>query len=105
MTPPTQGVVSLMILGILDRLGAPAPESADYVHAVVEATKQAFGVRDRHVTDPRYMSIDAQSLLAPGALDALAGAIDPRKAKPWGTRTAAGDTVWMGVIDAAGRRG
>jgi gamma-glutamyltranspeptidase/glutathione hydrolase len=103
MTPPTQGVVSLMILGILDRLGPSARESADYVHAVVEATKQAFGVRDRHVTDPRYMSVDPQTLLEPAALDALAGAIDPPKAKPWGTRTAAGDTVWMGVIDAAGR--
>jgi len=103
MTPPTQGVVSLMILGILDRLGPPAAESADYVHAVVEATKQAFGVRDRHVTDPRYMSVHPQSLLASGALAALAGAIDPTRAKPWGTRTAAGDTVWMGVIDAAGR--
>jgi len=103
MTPPTQGVVSLMILGILDRLPAPAPESADYVHAIVEATKQAFAVRDRHVTDPRYMSVDAASLLSHDALDGLACAIDPARAKPWGSRTAAGDTVWMGVIDAGGR--
>ncbi len=103
MTPPTQGVVSLLILGILDRLPAPARESADYVHAIVEATKQAFAVRDRHVTDPRYMSVDAASLLSHDALDGLACAIDMARAKPWGTRTAAGDTVWMGVIDAAGR--
>ena len=103
MTPPTQGVVSLLILGILDRLPAPARESADYVHAIVEATKQAFAVRDRHLTDPRYMSVDAASLLSHDALDGLACAIDMARAKPWGTRTAAGDTVWMGVIDAAGR--
>jgi len=103
MTPPTQGVVSLMILGILDRLGPAAPGSADYVHAIVEATKQAFGVRDRHVTDPRYMSVEAQALLAPEALAGLAGAIDPARAQPWGTRTTAGDTVWMGTIDGQGR--
>ena len=103
MTPPTQGVVSLMILGILERLGAAEPESADFVHGVVEATKQAFRVRDRHVTDPRYMEVDPQSLLADAALARMASAIDPARAAPWGARTAAGDTVWMGAIDAAGR--
>lgn len=103
MTPPTQGVVSLMILGQLDRMPVPAPESADYVHGIVEATKQAFGVRDRHVTDPRYMTVEPQDLLADEALSALAGAVDPARAKPWGARTAAGDTVWMGTIDARGR--
>jgi gamma-glutamyltranspeptidase/glutathione hydrolase len=103
MTPPTQGVVSLMILGQLDRMPVPAPESADYVHGIVEATKQAFGVRDRHVTDPRYMTVEPQDLLADEALTALADAVDPARAKPWGARTAAGDTVWMGTIDARGR--
>ena len=103
MTPPTQGVVSLMILGIVDRLPGPAPESADYVHGIVEATKQAFGVRDRHVTDPRYMGVDPRELLADDALAALVAGIDLGRARPWGSRTAAGDTVWMGVIDGAGR--
>ena len=103
MTPPTQGVVSLMILGIVDRLPPPAPESADYVHGIVEATKQAFGVRDRHVTDPRYMDVDPRDLLTGDALARLARGVDAARAKPWGSRTAAGDTVWMGTIDAAGR--
>ena len=103
MTPPTQGVVSLMILGIVDRLGAVVPESADYVHAIVEATKQAFSVRDRHVTDPRFMETPAAELLADAALAKLAARVDPAIAKPWGSRSAAGDTVWMGVIDAQGR--
>ena len=58
LPPPTQGVVSLLILGILDALdvGATDPMGADYVHLCVEAAKQAFGVRDRHVTDPAYMT-------------------------------------------------
>lgn len=57
MTPPTQGVVSLMILGILDQLKLKqySVDSPEYVHHCVEATKQAFKVRDQHITDPVYM--------------------------------------------------
>jgi len=105
MTPPTQGVVSLLILGILDALNIrEVPQgSADYVHLCVEATKQAFRVRDAQVTDPRYMQVPAQELLAPGHVRSLAQRIDRRHAAPWGGQTQAGDTVWMGVIDGAGR--
>ncbi len=105
LTPPTQGVVSLLILGILDELGIGdvAPASADYVHLCVEATKQAFRVRDRYVTDPAYMSIAAQSLLTREHLRELAAKIDRHHAAPWGTGQGPGDTVWMGVIDGQGR--
>ncbi len=105
MTPPTQGVVSLMILGILDELdvASVAPGSAAYVHLCVEATKQAFAVRDRCVTDPAYMRVDAQSLLAREHLRQLAANIDRQQAAPWGKASAPGDTIWMGVIDGAGR--
>ena len=105
MTPPTQGVVSLLILGILDMLdiGAVPQGSADYVHLCVEATKQAFRVRDRYVTDPRYMKIAAQDLLKAEHVRELAQRIDRHRAEPWGGKTQAGDTIWMGVIDEAGR--
>ncbi len=105
MAPPTQGVISLIILGLLDRVGVAGlePMSADYVHRAVEATKLAFRIRDRYVTDPAYMQVDPQSLLEKGALDALAAEVDLKKAAPWGSKSAAGDTVWMGVIDGEGR--
>jgi gamma-glutamyltranspeptidase/glutathione hydrolase len=105
MTPPTQGVISLLIVGILDALDISAlPQgSADYVHLCVEATKQAFRVRDRYVTDPRYMKVAAQDLLKAENVHALARCIDRRRAEPWGGKTQAGDTIWMGVIDGAGR--
>jgi oxamate amidohydrolase len=103
--PPTQGVVSLMILGMLDALdiGATDANGADYVHLCVEAVKQAFAVRDRHVTDPAYMTQDAQDLLSPDHLHTLASRIDRRHAAPWGDGNGPADTVWMGVIDGAGR--
>jgi oxamate amidohydrolase len=105
MAPPTQGTVSLMILGILERLqlNRVVPDSADYVHLCVEATKQAFRVRDRHITDPAFMTVDPQQLLEPAALDRLAAAIDRDTALPWGAQSSPGDTIWMGAIDAAGR--
>jgi len=105
MPPPTQGVVSLLILGILDRLrlGQVAPDSADYVHLCVEAVKQAFGVRDRYVTDPAYMEVDGQALLAPDRIDALAGRVDRKRAMPWPPGRGPADTVWMGVVDREGR--
>ncbi len=103
--PPTQGLVSLLILGILDTLdiGAVDPASADYVHLCVEGVKQAFGVRDRYVTDPAHMKVDAQSLLDPQQVRALAAAIDRRKAASWGKSKDPADTIWMGVIDSEGR--
>lgn len=103
--PPTQGLVSLSILGVLDRLGVGAldPLSADYVHATVEATKQAFIVRNKHVTDPAYMHVDPQALLNTERLDEMATAVDQQRALDWGGATDPGDTIWMGVIDAEGR--
>jgi gamma-glutamyltranspeptidase/glutathione hydrolase len=73
------------------------------VHLCVEAVKQAFDVRDRHVTDPAYMTLDAQDLLSSEHIRSLAGRVDRRRAAPWGTGRGPADTIWMGVIDGAGR--
>jgi len=103
--PPTQGVLSLMILGILDRVGLErcAVDSADMIHYIVEATKCAFTLRDTHKEALMSPSGDVSGWLAPGALDAHARAIDPLRARPWQSGQGSGDTVWMGVIDHAGR--
>ena len=105
MTPPTQGLVSLLILGILDELGIAdvTPESADYVHLCVEATKQAFQVRDHHVTDPAYMDVTPQALLAREHVQTLAAKINRTRASPWGHGKGPADTVWLGVVDGDGR--
>ena len=104
LVPPTQGVISLAILGILERVGIKQVrvDTADYIHLCVEATKQAFKLRDEFVTDPAFMSLEPQHLLDGSRLDALAAEIDLAKAMPWGGALKAGDTVWMGVVDAHG---
>lgn len=101
--PPTQGVASLMILALFDRLGIREAEGFDHVHGLVEATKQAFLVRDREVGDPAFMSTPAQVLLDDAALDGLAARIDRARALDWPQPPSAGDTVWLGVVDGQGR--
>jgi oxamate amidohydrolase len=103
MPPPTQGLASAMILGLFDRLGVDQAEGFDFVHGLVEATKSAFGVRDAHVTDPAYMSVDAQSFLEDAALDERVKTIDMKKAAPFGNDPLGGDTVWLGAVDNEGR--
>ena len=101
--PPTQGLASLMILGIFERLGVTEADGFEHLHGLIEATKQAFMVRDREITDPAYMRNRPERFLAPAALDAAAAAIDPSRALQWPRPPSAGDTIWMGAVDGEGR--
>ena len=103
MPPPTQGLASLILLGIYERLGIRDVDSAEYVHALVEAAKRAFRVRDRYVTDPDYMTVDPSDFLQGDMLDEMAADIDPAAALPWPETASQGDTVWLGAIDGDGR--
>jgi oxamate amidohydrolase len=99
---PTQGVVSLMILTLFDRLGVKAAESFDHIHLLVEATKRALRVRDRAVTDPNRLSHPLERYLDERFLAGEAMKIDRRKALPWLLRSGESDTIWMGAADASG---
>ena len=102
-TPPsTQGLASLIILALYERLRVVDGESFEHIHGLVEATKRAFRVRDRIVTDPARMTASPQTFLENAFLDADARKIDRRKAAPWPARAGDGDTVWMGAADASG---
>lgn len=103
VTPPSQGLASLAILGLFERLGCGEADGFAHVHGLVEATKQAILLRNAEVTDPAHMTADPQALLDPAALDEIAGRIDPARALPWPAPGAPGDTVWLGAIDGAGR--
>ena len=103
LPPPTQGVASLAILGIFDRLGVGTADGFAHVHAIVEATKRAFRDRDRHVGDPGAMALQAGDLLAAHRLAAAAADIDMQRALPWPEPSSPGGTVWIGAVDGAGR--
>ncbi|TFG88388.1 MAG: gamma-glutamyltransferase family protein [Hyphomicrobiales bacterium] len=102
MPPPTQGLASLILLGVFARLDVSEAEGFAYVHALIEATKAAFRVRDRHVTDPVYMTVDPTSFLTADVLDGMAAGIDRHRAAPWPEAQPGGDTVWLGAVDSKG---
>ena len=98
--PPTQGLASLIILGLFDRLKVTRGESFDHIHGLIEATKRAFAVRDREITDPARGG-DVKRFLEARWLDEEAGKIDRRRAAPWGG-TDDGDTIYMATVDGKG---
>src|SRR5215813_13434376 len=120
--PPTQGLASLIILALFERLRVADGESFDHVHGLVEATKRAFRMRDRVVTDPARVPQPLEHWLDATFLDAEVLKIDRKKAATWPApiddllaRSDAkpgatfadrarrdGDTIWMGAADASG---
>lgn len=103
LPPPTQGIASLLILALYDRMRAAEAESFAHLHGLIECTKRAFEYRDAQIGDPQFMRSDPQRLLDAGAtLDEWAAGIDRDRAAPWPRPAQPGDTVWMGCIDGAG---
>jgi gamma-glutamyltranspeptidase len=99
---PTQGLASLIILAVFDRLRVADAESLAHIHGLVEATKGAFRVRDKFVTDPARIEGDPKRFLENAFLGDEAVRIDPKKAAPWPPRDGKGDTIWMGAADSSG---
>jgi gamma-glutamyltranspeptidase/glutathione hydrolase len=100
--PPTQGLASLIILALYERLRVTEAESFEFVHGIVEATKRAFRVRDRVIADPERLPQPPERFLDAKFLDLEAQKIDRRKAAKWPAPYGEGDTIWMGAADASG---
>ncbi|MCO4055551.1 MAG: gamma-glutamyltransferase [Bosea sp.] len=100
--PPTQGLAALVILGLIERLDLKRCDSFEHIHALVEASKRALGLRNRVITDPARMAADPASFLAPSWLDREAAKIDMKRAAEWPLKAGDGDTIWMGAIDRDG---
>ena len=82
-------------------------EDLDVVSRAGDEVLVQFGdlarwVRDREITDPRYVG-DIDRYLTDDWLDAAASWIDRRKAASSPPADEAGDTIWMGAIDGDGR--
>jgi gamma-glutamyltranspeptidase len=104
LPPPCQGLAVLAILGVLDAVDVAgrAPDSADYVHLMVEATKLAFGDRDRWLADPEVVSVPTDRLLDPAYLRERAKTIRMDTAAAAPLPSGIGDTVACVAVDAAG---
>jgi len=125
--PPSSGHIAVMqILGVLERLPAPATPlhdgvpGADWLHLYTEAARLAFADRNQYLADPAFAGPpggDWQRMLAPAYLDqraALVGARSfgtARPGEPFGMppaqaampAQAEGGTSHVSVVDAEGR--
>jgi len=99
---PTQGLASLLMLGLYERLKVPRPEGFAHAHALIEAAKRAMAIRNQACVDFDCATHDFKALLSAANLDAEATKIDRRRAAPWPLKPDRGGTVWMGAIDSDG---
>jgi oxamate amidohydrolase len=103
LPPPTAGLASLLVLGMFERLAVRGGETPDHHHGLIEATKRAFAIRDRVVTDPAHLTADPDFFLTAAVLEREAAQISARRAAPFPLpKPVDGDTVWMGAIDRDG---
>jgi len=100
--PPTQGLASLMILGLFERLDGARPESFEWTHGLVEATKRAFHLRAQACVDPWHAPDDLARWLEPDAVAREASAISMTQAAPFAFMREPDASVWMGAVDAKG---
>jgi gamma-glutamyltranspeptidase len=103
LPPNSQGVVALMMLGMLNTLPSEriAAGGADSIHLLAEAARLAYADREAHLTDPAAMAIEAPSLVRDEYLARRAALIGSRVtgAAPVG---APGDTIYLCATDQDG---
>jgi gamma-glutamyltranspeptidase/glutathione hydrolase len=106
LPPSNQGIVALMVLRMLERLGLPAdPASTERYHLQLEAARLAFAMRDTFVADPDMADVPVTHLLADAVIDDLASRVDRKRRRddlgllpePTGS-----DTVYFAIVDEGG---
>jgi gamma-glutamyltranspeptidase/glutathione hydrolase len=106
LPPSNQGIVALMLLKMLERIGLPAdPVSTERYHVQLEAARLAFAMRDTFVADPEMADVPVAHLLSDAVIDDLAARVDRKRRRedvgplpePPGS-----DTVYFAIVDEAG---
>jgi gamma-glutamyltranspeptidase/glutathione hydrolase len=102
--PPTQGVTTLGIMGVLRGLDVAGTQAGDtqHYHLLVEAVKQAFLDRGA-IADPAFAGDVSARLLDPARLAHKAAAVQAGMALPWPQVYQHGDTSLLAAVDREGR--
>ena len=104
--PNGQGLAALVALGILQHfeMGKFPADSADSLHAQIEAMHAAFVDVRRYVADPDHGTAEAEQLLQPAYLQARAASIRMDRAGTWtASALPKSSTVYLCAADAQGR--
>jgi gamma-glutamyltranspeptidase/glutathione hydrolase len=106
--PNGAGIAALMMLNILEQVpvGSLGHNSAEGLHALIEAKKLAYADMQRYVADPRHSDVHPGRMLSKDYARRRASTIDPSRANPAaaaGTLPAhGGDTTYLSVVDRLG---
>jgi len=117
LPPNTQGFTALQILNFIEGYDVAAwgDGTADYYHHLAEAVKVAFADREEWLTDPKFVDIPVQRLIAKEYANERRRLIDPERAQnvgevpagiayahPHERRAPDGDTCYFCAADKDG---
>jgi gamma-glutamyltranspeptidase / glutathione hydrolase len=105
LPPNGQGLAALIALGILEQLdmGRLGVDTAESLHAQIEAMKLAFADVYEHVADPEAMRVGCHEFLSPAYLARRAALINMDRAQwPGSGLPRSEGTVYLTAADASG---
>lgn len=108
LPPNGQGVAALMMLNLLEHspIGSYGHNSADALHALIEAKKLAYADMAKHVCDPAFHEVPATAMVSKAYAMNRVRAINPARASPEVAPgvlpTTGGDTTYLSVVDRHG---
>ena len=106
--PPTQGFTVLEMLNLIEpyEIGKMDPLGPELVHLLVQAKQIAYHDRDRLLADPEFQPVPVERLISKPYADERRRLMRADRALPWDLvpsyGTLAGDTVFVGAVDAEG---
>ncbi len=107
LPPSNHGIVALIMLKMLAKLGrlSESPTAPERYHAMIEAARLAYGMRDRFVADPEMAKVPVAFMLADSTIDDLVKRIDLRRRTPdLGPmpKPPGSDTICFSIVDEGG---
>ncbi len=107
LPPNNHGVVVLIMLKMMDRLGriSDGPDDPDRFHVMLEIARLAYAMRDEFVADPDMANVPVAHMLDDAVIGELVSRVDRNRAnlelgplpQPKGS-----DTVYLSVVDSDG---
>lgn len=106
LPPSNHGVVALILLKMLQRLGRVGDcVSVERYHVLMEAARLAYAMRDEFVADPDAAEVPLRHLLDDRVIDGLVERIDRGKRRPElgpMPQPSGSDTVCFAIVDEQG---
>ena len=109
LPPNGQGLAALMMLNIMENFPLGQKDygfdSANALHAMIEAKKLAYADLLKYIGDPRGQQLPVKELLSKNRAAERAKLVDPQRANcdvAAGALPGAGDTTYLTVVDSEG---